>query len=358
MNIRDILSIALAAAIAAVATACGDGKRGDADKQVKYEIMKLHYQSKTHHLYIPASLHGVNEVEVYPQVEGIIREVNFTDGTKVTAGQTLFVIDQTEHKLNIQNAEADLAAARAQMETTKLKYESDKRLAEKKIISDYVLSTSKNAYHAAQAAVQQSQARLAIARTNLGYCTVKSPISGMIKENGFKVGALANQTDLLCTVSDNSKIQAWFSYTEQQLLEVMAGKKLPPLKLQLRNGSTYRYEGIVTEIGGIVDRSTGTVICKATFPNPEDELRSGLSATLIFPTLLDSVFIVPQTAAVHLQNQLMFYRVTPEGTAEGILCDAILSNNGKLYYILNGLKEGDELIVSGARKLSNGVKIR
>lgn len=135
---------------------------------------------------IPASLHGMTEVEVYPQVSGIIREVTFKEGVKVSRGQTLFVIDQTEHKLNVMNAQANLAAAKAQMETTKMQYESRKKLAEKKIVSDYVLSTAHNAYQVALAAVQQAEAQLAIAKTNLGYCAVTAPISGTIKENGTK----------------------------------------------------------------------------------------------------------------------------------------------------------------------------
>lgn len=357
-------------------TACGGGKKKDGT-QVKYETQIMKPETRVYNLYIPAALHGITEVEVYPQVSGIIRKVNFTDGIKVSRGQTLFVIDQTEHKLRVQNAKANLAAAQAQMETTKLQYETNKKLAAKKVVSDYVMATSMNAYHVAQAAVQQAQAQLAMERTNLGYCTVTSPITGMIKENGFKIGEIADLTKLLCTVSDDSQIQAWFSYTESQLMDLMkqyhlkataeglkdengqpVGNRLPKLRLQLKNGHIYYHEGVVTEIGGIVDRRTGTVICKATFPNPNDELRSGLSATLIFPTKMDSVYRVPQTAAVRLQNQLMFYRLKKDGTVEGVICEAIPSNSGNHYYIKSGLKEGDEVVVKGAHKLSNGMKIR
>ncbi len=353
------------------------GSRKDKASQVKYETRIVKADTLTYNVFIPAALHGVHEVEVYPQVEGIIRKVNFTDGVKVSKGQTLFVIDQTEAKLQVQNAQANLAAARAQMETTRLRYESNKQLASKKIVSQYVMSTSLNAYHVARAAVEQAQAQLAIAKTNLGYCTVTSPITGMIKENGFKLGEIADMSKMLCSVSDNSYIQAWFSYTESELLELLnrydlkpsakglIGKdgqavstKLPPLKLQLKNGQTYSHEGIVTEIGGIVDRKTGTVIGKATFPNPEDELRSGLSVTLIFPTKMDSVFRVPMTAAIRLQDQLLFYRVKKDGTAEGVICDAIPSNSGNHFYVKNGLRAGDEVVIRGAHKLSNGAKVR
>lgn len=363
--------------VAGVLTACGGRSRKNEKAQVKYETRVMQPESRVYNLYIPAALHGVSEVEVYPQVSGIIRQVTFTDGIKVSKGQTLFVIDQTEHKLHVQNAQANLAAAKAQMETTRLQYETNQKLAEKKVVSEYVMATSMNAYHVAQAAVQQAEAQLAMAQTNLGYCTVKSPISGIIKENGFKIGEVASLTDLLCSVSDNSEIQAWFSYTESQLLDLLdrydlkpsseglkgidgktAGAKLPHLKLQLKNGQEYKYEGVVTEIGGIVDSKTGTVLCKATFPNPDDELRSGLSATLVFPTRMNKVYRVPKTAAVHLQNQLMFYRVRRDGTVEGVICEAIPSNSGRNYYVKKGLRAGDEIVINGVQNLSNGMKVK
>lgn len=375
MKLKNYIMFAVMLAVGMSLLSCGSKK--DKTSQVKYETRIVKADTLTYNVFIPAALHGVHEVEVYPQVEGIIRKVNFTDGVKVSQGQVLFVIDQTEAKLQVQNAQANLAAARAQMETTKLRYESNKQLASKKIVSQYVMSTSLNAYHVAQAAVEQAQAQLSIAKTNLGYCTVTSPITGMIKENGFKIGEIADMSKMLCTVSDNSYIQAWFSYTESQLLELMEqynlkataeglrdvegkpiGEKLPKLKLQLKNGQTYKYEGVVTEIGGIVDGKTGTVICKATFPNPDDELRSGLSATLIFPTKIKKAFRIPRTAAVRLQNQLMFYRVKKDGTAEGVICDAIPSNSGNNYYVKNGLRDGDEVVIRGAHKLSNGDKVR
>lgn len=371
------MRLSLPLLFAALLLSCGGSSRRKEKVQVKYETQVMTPESRVYNLYIPASLHGISEVDVYPQVSGIIREVNIKEGIKVSKGQPLFVIDQTEHKLRVQNAQANLAAAKAQMETTKLRYETNQKLAEKKIVSEYVMSTSMNAYHEAQAAVEQAQAQLAIAKTNLSYCTVTSPITGIVKENGFKIGEVADLSDMVCSISDNTEIEAWFSYTESQLLDLLdkynlkpsseglkdidgkaASAKMPHLKMQLKNGQEYAHEGVVTEIGGIVDSKTGTVLCKANFPNPDDELRSGLSATLVFPTVMDSVFRVPKTAAVHLQNQLLFYRVKKDGTVEGVICEAIPSNSGKNYYVKSGLQSGDEVVTNGVQNLSNGVRIR
>lgn len=374
---KQSLGISIAVLVFGLLAVSCDGLKKKEKAPVKYETQIMKPETRIYNEYIPAALHGINEVDVYPQVTGIIRQMLFTEGNKVEKGQSLFVIDQTEYQLKVQNAQANLLTAKARMETTKLTYESTRNLAAKNIVSDYVLSASLNDYNAAQAMVQQAQAQLAIAETNLGYCTVKAPISGMIKENGFRKGEMADITDLLCTVSDNSQIQAWFSYTESQLLDLvaqyklvvtadglkspdgrMAGKVLPKVKMQLKNGQVYRYEGEITEIGGIVDRKTGTVIARATFPNPDDELRSGLSVTLILPTMMSNVFRIRKTAAVHLQDRLLFYRVRKDGTAEGVVCEAIPSNSGNHYYVKSGLKAGDEVVVKGAQKLSVGAKVR
>ena len=355
---------------------CGKKKTPEMP-QVKYETKVLKPESRTYNMTFPATLEGTSEVKVYPQVEGIIKKKNYTSGTRVRKGQMLFIIDPTEYRLSVQSAEANLSAAKAQMETTKLQYESNQELYAKKVISDYVLKTSLNAYNAAKASVQQAEAQLNIARTNLGYCTVTSPLDGVIGSNGFDEGDMAVRGNYLCEVSDNSEMDADFSLNETQLLETIKeynlkvtekglegpkGKLLrdvmPSIKLQLKDGSIYNHDGKVTRIDAILNQGTGTVTCEASFPNPDGVLRSGLTAMVIIPIKADSVLCVPQTAAVRLQDQLMFYRVKKDGTVEGVICQAYPSNDGKEYFIMDGLKPGDEVVTNGARKLSNGMKIR
>ena len=344
----------------------------------KYETKVLQPEPKTYNTSFPATTCGVTEIKVYPQVEGIVTKKNYVPGTVVQKGQTLFVIDPTEYQLSVQSAEADLKVAKANLETTRLQYESNQKLFEKKIISDYVLNTSLNSYNSAQASVSQAQAQLNIARTNLGYCTVTSPVTGFIAGNEFSVGDMVSRAKYLCTVSDISQVKANFSITETDLLSLVreyhliTGKNgmegpngslvsdvLPKVKLKLKDGSIYQQEGRVTVIGAIVNQTTGTSSCEAVFDNPDGVLRSGLSANVIIPVSLNSVLSVPQTAAVRLQDQMMFYRVKQDGTVEGIICKEVYpSNDGTEYYIFEGLNAGDEVVTNGAGKLTNGQKIR
>ena len=363
--------------VACLFLSCGKKNKNAAMPQIKYETKVLKYESRTYSMSFPASLEGTSEVKVYPQVEGIIKVKNFINGTKVYKGQTLFIIDPTEFRLNVESAEANLSAAKAQMETTKLQYESNQELYNKKVISDYVLKTSLNSYNSAKASVLQAEAQLNIARTNLGYCTVTSPLNGVIASNGFDVGDLASRGNYLCQVSDNSNVDAKFSFNETQLLQLikqfnlrvtsrglegpqgqLIGDAMPALKLKLKDGSTYEHDGKMTKMDAIVQQSTGTVTCTGSFSNPDGMLRSGLSASVVIPVTSDSVLCVPQTAAVRLQDQMMFYRVKSDGTVEGVICHVFPSNDGKEYYITDGLKVGDEVVTNGARKLSNGMKIR
>lgn len=344
----------------------------------KYETKVLQPETEVYNMTFPATTVGTMEIKVYPQVEGVVTQKNFSSGTIVQKGQTLYVIDPTQYQLNVQSAEANLKVARASLETTRLQYESNQKLHEKGIISDYVLNTSLNAYNSAQATVSQAQAQLNIARTNLGYCTVKSPVTGFIAGNEFDVGDMVSRVKHMCTVSDISKVTASFSLTETDLLDLVrvyhliSGKNgmegpngslvsdvLPKVKLKLKDGTIYEHEGRISMISAIVNQNTGTAACEASFENPDGVLRSGLSANVIIPTAVDSVLSVPQTAAVRLQDKMMFYRVKQDGTVEGIICKEVYSSNdGTEYYILEGLNPGDEVVTNGVGKLTNGQKIR
>ena len=378
MNKPNLLLCSALLLACGMMVSCGGSQTQFEMPTAKFETRVLQPETKVYNMTFPATTSGTTEIKVYPQVDGLVTKKGFTSGTKVQKGQMLFVIDPTEYQLSVQSAEANLSVAKAQMETTRLQYESNQKLYEKKIISDYVLQTSLNAYNSAQASVSQAQAQLNIARTNLGYCTVTAPVTGYVDANNFEVGDMATRTQYLCTVSDNSLVDAYFSITETQLLSIvmeyhlatgrngMVGPNgsrlsdvLPKVKLKLKDGTIYNHEGTLTKIDAIVNQATGTVTCEAEFDNPDGVLRSGLSANIIIPFTVDSVLSVPQTAAVRLQDQMMFYRVKQDGTVEGIICKEVYpSNDGTEYYILEGLNAGDEVVTNGAGKLSNGAKIR
>ena len=178
-----------------------------------------------------AKMKGQSDVTIMPQVSGQLMKIYVTEGQHVNRGQTLFVIDSrnAQHELesaraNLQAAQANLQAAQAQANSAKLEYESNKNLYEKQIVSNYMLESSLNSYKQAQAAVSQAQASVSQAKTsvnrarvNLGFCTVTSPVSGVIGEIGVHAGDQVSPMTQLTIVSGNLKMEAEFSLPESIL---------------------------------------------------------------------------------------------------------------------------------------------
>ena len=178
-----------------------------------------------------AKMKGRADVTISPQVSGQLTKICVTEGQQVRKGQTLFVIDSrnAQHEVeaaraNLQAAQANLQAANAQANSAKLEYESNKNLFDKKIVSSYMLENSLNSYKQAQAAVSQakasvSQAQSALnrAKVNLGFCTLTSPVSGIVGEISVFAGDMVSPGTQLTIVSGNQQMEAEFSLPESVL---------------------------------------------------------------------------------------------------------------------------------------------
>ena len=197
-----------------------------------------------------ASIRGRQDINIYPQVSGTIQELCVSEGETVRAGQTLFVIDQVPYKAALNTAEANVKAAEAALASAELKYESNRQLYERKVVSDYTLKTAENEYLTAQAQLAQMQAQQVNAANNLSYTVVKSPCDGVVGTLPYRVGALVSSAMAtpLTTVSDNSSMYVYFSMTENQLLSLIrqygsvdeAHQSPAQRRLHLRGEGTHR----------------------------------------------------------------------------------------------------------------------
>lgn len=370
-----IYNYVILAASAAMMMSCGN-KEKQVEPQVKYETKVLKAEDRVYSYEFPATLVGDKEIDIVPQVSGRIVSKRFEDGNLVHRGQVLFVIDQTPFLHEVQTAQASVNVAKAQAETARLEYESSQKLAQQRIVSDYIVKTNNNNYRTALATVQQAEAQLAIARTNLGYCTITSPITGVVSSTDINEGSMAAMGQTLACVSTNDKIDVKFSINGSVYLDIFgsgmkttsngivneSGQQLrdlvPPVELKLTNGTTYPARGHLKTLSGILDSSTGAATCTATFPNPDGVLHSGLSATVVMPFTASGVLCVPQTATVKIQDQYMVYRVKKDGTVEGVIVEVIPSNDGSEFFITKGVNAGDEVVTNGVRKLTNGMRVK
>ena len=274
--------------------ACGGSQQKEADAMYKTltvtqsdQILKSDYT---------ATLRGRQYVEIRPQVSGII-------------------IDQVPYKAALETAVANVKSAEAKLATAKLTADSKAELYKEQIVSEFDLQTARNEQAAAEAALAQAKAQEVNARNDLSYTEVKSPVNGVASMIPYRVGALVNSsiTEPLVTVSDDSEVYAYFSMTENQILDFVqqygslkkAIENMDEVELTMSNGKTYSHVGKVDAISGTVDEGTGAVGLRAVFVNPDQFLRNGGSGKVVVPTIKKGGIIIPQAATYELQNRIL-----------------------------------------------------
>lgn len=346
---------------------CGNNNEKHADDAPKeYPFLVVAPEDRNLTEKYTAVLEGCQDVEVRPEVSGLITKVCINEGAHVRKGQTLFIIDQVPYQAAVQKAEAAVATAEAALANSKLALEGKEELYKEKVISDFELRTAQNYYKSAEAALMQAKAQLREAKNNLSYTEVKSPVDGIAGMTSYRIGALVGPTMAtpLITVSDNSQMYAYFSINEKQALELAAQygtisdamKSYPPVTLELKDGSVYDKEGAIDVVSGIVDKTTGTVSLRANFPNQQGKLLSGGSANVIMAYSRPSSLVIPQGATYEIQDKIFAYKVV-DGTTVSTPIEVFKINDGKEYIVTGGLSEGDTIVSEGAGLLKAGTKV-
>lgn len=356
----------LAVAVAAMLTSCGGNKGGKMGDN-EFAVRTIETQSANLQSSYPASIKGVQDVEIRPKISGFITKLCVKEGQTVKRGQLLFVIDNVTYAAAVRQAQAAVNSAKAQLNTATLTYENSEKLFKNNVIGSYELQSAKNSYESAKAALAQAQANYVSAKQNLDFCYVTSPANGVIGDLPYRVGALVSSSsaEALTTVSDINTMQVYFSMTEKDLLDMTkttgglhaAIKDYPPVKLQLADGTIYGHEGRVAAVSGVIDQSTGSVSIRADFPNPEHLLKSGGSGSIVVPHESSSAIIVPQDAVVQVQDRYFVYIVGKDNKVKYSPVTVNPNNDGKNYIIESGLKVGDRIVVKGVTTLKDGMQI-
>lgn len=316
----------------------------------------------------PATIKGIQDIEIRPKVSGFITKVHVDEGDFVRRGQVLFSIDRVQYEAAVKSAEAAVRVARTAVSTQKLTVKNKKMLHEKKIISDYDMEMAENQLASAEAELASARAQLIDARNNLSFCSVTSPSDGVVGTIPYRVGSLVSSTtaEALTTVSNISKMYVYFSMTEKQLLEYTKGTDgvkgalaaIPAVSLQLADGSTYNQTGKVTNVSGVIDIATGSVSMRATFDNPQKILRSGGSGSVVFPIHMDNAILVPQKATYEIQDKHFVYVVGKDNKVKNTEITVLPQNDGTNFVVTGGLKAGERIVVEGVNTLSDGMAIK
>ena len=348
------------AAIAATLVSCGGGGGRPQFGDNEFPVVTVGTSSADMQSTYPATIKGVQDVEIRPKASGFIMQINVKEGQTVGAGQVLFVIDNETAQQQVRLAQAAVNTAQQQCNTAKLTYENSQKLHESRVIGDFELQTSQNSYEVAQAQLGQAQASLASAREQLSYCYVKSPAAGVVGTLPFKKGALVSSSNVLTTVSNNSSMEVYFSVTEKAAMQLQAAglQSLPSVKLLLADGSTYGHEGKVTKMSGVIDQATGSVQLIALFQNPQRILKSGGAGTIVIPRQATDAIIIPQSCVSEVQNKKFIYLLGSDNKVKYSEIKVDAQNDGMNYIVTDGLKAGDKYVTNGVTKLTDGMEIK
>jgi len=331
--------------IAVTLHACSNKQKKERDGEVKYKTMTVSRSDQTLVSPYAAKLTGLQTVEIRPQVSGHITRICIDDGQQVKKGQALFIIDQVPYEAALHMAQANVETAKAKLATAQINYDNNLTLLAGKVVSEFTVQTSLNTLNEAKAALAQAKAQETNARNNLGYTVLKSPFDGFASMIPYHVGALVSSgiTDPLVTITDDHEVNAYFSITENQTLDLIQQhgslqrfiKQSPEVELKLSNGSIYPLCGHIDAINSIVDEKTGALLS----------------------TKRKNCIVIPQEATYELQNRIFAYRIV-DGKTKSTPIEVYRLNNGREYIVEQGLHEGDVIIAEGAGLLREGMEIK
>lgn len=366
-----ILPILAAASLLLVLAACDDGAdQPSATLPPPPEVTAMTVASQTVTLErtYPARAEAANYVEVRAQVEGILLERSYEEGGLVKAGAVLFQIDPAPYEARVQQAEAELDRARAQLREMQRQWKRASQLYEKKAVSESRRDQAQSAVEIAKADVANAEAVLRTARIDLGYTEVRAPISGVTGLRAVSNGNLVTAGTLLTTIRQLDPMHVLFSMPETDAIalgrqlnsagEASASAQHLAVQVRLADGSVYERQGVVDFTAAFVDPQTGTVQARAVFPNPQGVLLPGqflrisvqglqLSNAIVIPA--KAVAEGPEGPVVYVLNEQNIARPQPVALGLSVAQDQVIEQ---------GLQAGERVVVDGIAKVRPGEPVR
>lgn len=323
---------------------------------------------------VPATLAGrvvaLETSEVRPQINGLVRSINFEPGGYVRAGQPLFQIDASLYRAATAEARAALASAEANARAANARAARYRPLAQMEAISRQEYDDAAAAAGAARAAVAQQRASVATALINLRFTNVPAPISGRIGRPLVTKGALVsnNQAEPLAVIQRTDSVYVDMQQSAADLTSLRRALATgnggiatgsTEVRLKLDDGSTYPVSGAVQFSEVTVNEGTGTVTLRARFPNPQGLLLPGMFVTAEFDQAVETgVFLVPQQAVQRDFNGDAFVFVVGRDNKAVRRVVKAERTSGPNWVVTSGIKPGERIVVQGLGGLKSGTAVK
>ena len=314
---------------------------------------------------LPGRTDAYRVAEVRPQVSGIVLKRNFTEGSDVKAGDSLYQIDPATYQAAYDNAKGELAKAQAAANIAHLTVKRYLPLVGTQYVSKQEYDQAVATAQQADASVVAAKAGVESARINLAYTKVTSPVDGRIGKSSVTEGALVTngQAAALATVQQLDPMYVDVTQSSNDFLRLkqtslQKGDTASSVELLMENGQPYPLKGTLQFSDVTVDQSTGSITLRAIFPNPQHLLLPGMfvRARIDEGTQPDAILVPQQGVTRTPRGDATVMVVNDKNQVESrtvVAPQAI----GDRWLVTEGLKNGDRVIVSGLQKVRPGVTV-
>lgn len=290
-------------------------------------------------------IRSVQHIELRALERGYLQGVFVDEGQSVKKGQQMFQIMPLVYKAELQKAEAEA-------EFTRIEYQNTKLLSDSKVVSQNELALAK-------AKLDKAQAEVELAKVHLSLTSIKAPFDGIMDRFRVRLGSLVEEGELLTTLSDNSKVWAYFNVTESDYLTFGLHSKedsLMQVKLIMANNQLFEHGGRVETVEADFNNETGNIAFRATFPNPKGLLRHGETGKVLMTLPLKQALLIPQKATFEILDKRYVFVVDDKNTIRSRLI-TVAHEVPNLYVLKEGLAPNDTILLDGLRKVRDGDEI-
>ena len=362
---KKAMAAALAATFVVSVAGCGNKQQQGGQQATMVKTMQVIKRDTPLVYDYTGFVQAQQEMELKAQVSGQITAKYFKGGDTVSAGQTLYAIDQRTYQAGVLNAQAGLANARAALANAAMNAERYTTLYNQNAISKQVLDNAIMQRDQAQASVNAQEAILENAQISMTDTSVTAPFTGRIDTTALEVGnyVTAGQTTL-AKISNTDPVFVQFSIAEPEYLKLSnahdnsGAAALDNLTVVLSDGSTYDLKGTVAEVNRGINDSTGTLTIKALFRNPMHRLLPGMFAHVQATAgTRANALLIPKRAIVELMYKKFVYIVGSDNKVT--MKEVTLGPSVGRFYMVEGGLNGDEtIVVEGTGKLRQGAEVK
>jgi RND family efflux transporter MFP subunit len=361
----DLRHGALLASLIATATtlvACGEAAdaQGGAPQAPPVSVAPAVQRAVADNEEFSGRLEASEYVELRPRVAGTIEKVHFVDGALVRKGDLLFSIDPRSFEAEVARAQAQLVSIRARHELAQTDLARAQTLLDSRAISKQEVDHLSSDHRTSQAEIQGAEAALRVARLNLEYTQVRSPIAGRVSRANVTAGNLVNEQTVLTTIAGVTRVYAYFDGSERTYLRLKAAKSagaVPTVRMALLDEQGFPHEGHLDFVDNRLNPQTGAIRMRVSFDNESGRFTPGLSARLrMESTTTEDAVLVPDRAIGTDQTKKFVFVVGSDGKPQfrevrlGALYDG-------MRVVQGDVKRGEHVVVDGLQRIQPGMTV-